>query len=119
MIFIAGTITIIFPLSIIKTVQADIPHYGLDNYKSGYGYNYDDNNNYQKKSSDINIQNIECVNININVNELDITQLPQETNGLATAAAANKEANSPNIQNDKGFGDRINFDKKFCKYLYK
>jgi endonuclease/exonuclease/phosphatase family metal-dependent hydrolase len=118
-LLVAGTIALSSSSSfVIGTAQAQ-PYYGMDIYKSEYGY-HDDNNNYPKKSYDVNIQKIECVNININVNELDITQLPQETNGLATAeVAANEESNldSANMQNE-GFGDSINFNKNFiniCK----
>jgi endonuclease/exonuclease/phosphatase family metal-dependent hydrolase len=114
-ILVTGIIALSSPSFMIGTAQAQ-PYYGMDSYKSGYGYDHDDNNNYPEKSSDVNIQNIECVNTNINVNELDITQLPQETNGLATAeAAANEESNldGANMQSDKDFGDRINFDKNF------
>ena len=113
-ILVTGIIALSSPSFMIGTAQAQ-PYYGMDSYKSGYGYDHD-NNNYPEKSSDVNIQNIECVNTNINVNELDITQLPQETNGLATAeAAANEESNldGANTRSDKDFGDRINFDKNF------
>ena len=114
-ILVTGIIALSSPSFMIGTAQAQ-PYYGMDSYKSGYGSDHDDNNNYPEKSSDVNIQNIECVNTNINVNELDITQLPQETNGLATAeAAANEESNldGANTRSDKDFGDRINFDKNF------
>jgi endonuclease/exonuclease/phosphatase family metal-dependent hydrolase len=115
-VLVAGTIASLYSLFMtIGTAQAQ-PYYGMDNYKSEYGYDYDDANynNYPKKSSDVNIQKIECINANINVNELGINQIPQETNSLATTAeaAANEESNSndANTQSDKGFEDRINFD---------
>ena len=115
-VLIVGTIALSSLSFIVGTSAQAQSYYGMDSYKLENGYDYDDNNNYPKKSgADVNIQKIECNNININVNELGINQIPQETNGLATAeaAAANEESNlvdDTNTQSDKGFGDRINFD---------
>ena len=65
----------------------------------------------QKKSSDVNIQKINCLNNNITVNGLDITQIQD---GVIVVAGANKEYDGPddrNIQLDNGFGNQINLDK--------
>ena len=64
-----------------------------------------------KKSSDVNIQKIECFNSNITVNGLDITQIQD---GAIVAAGANGVNDGPdnrNTQNGNGFGDQINSDK--------
>lgn len=79
-------------------------------YKDDNRYGYD--NKHPKKNSDVNIQKIKCVNSNVNVNGIDITQIPQEPNDLATAAnEATNEDGVANTQNGNGFGDRINFDR--------
>ena len=65
----------------------------------------------QKKSSDVNIQKIECFNSNITVNGLDITQIQD---GAIVAAGANgvyDGTDNRNTQNGNGFGDQINSDK--------
>ena len=64
-----------------------------------------------KRSSDVNIQKIECFNSNITVNGLDITQIQD---GAIVAAGANGVNDGPdnrNTQNGNGFGDQINSDK--------
>ena len=64
-----------------------------------------------KKSSDVNIQKIECFNSNITVNGLDITQIQD---GAIVAAGANGVNDGPdnrNTQNGNGFGNQINSDK--------
>ena len=66
---------------------------------------------YPKKSSDVNIQKIECFNSNITVNGLDITQIQD---GAIVAAGANGVNDGPdnrNTQNGNGFGNQINSDK--------
>jgi hypothetical protein len=75
----------------------------------GYGDSYKD---YypDPKSSHVEIKKISCVDSNINVNGIDVTQIPQEPNGLATAEATNEDR-ATNIQNGNGLGDRNNFYK--------
>jgi len=83
-------------------------------YENSYQYGNDHYKVFpdQKKGSDVNVQKIKCINSNVNVNGIDITQIPQEPNGLATAAnEATNEDGVANTQNGNGFGDRINFDR--------
>jgi endonuclease/exonuclease/phosphatase family metal-dependent hydrolase len=113
-VLIAGIFALLSTLFMVGTAQAQ-SYYEMDKYKSEKGYTYDDNNDYPKKSFGINIHKIECVNTNINVNESDITGLSPETNGRATTETVNEESNSDdaNIQSDKGFVDRKNFDSNY------
>jgi len=83
--------------SIIINVQAQM-------YNEGYQYD-----NHQKKSSNVNVQKINCGNSNINVNGIDVTQIP--TDNLATAETANEGVDAIAAQNGNGWGDRINFNK--------
>lgn len=65
----------------------------------------------QKKSSDVNIQKINCLNNNITVNGLDITQIQD---GAIVVAGTNGVYDGPddrNTQLDNGFGNQINLDK--------
>jgi hypothetical protein len=85
-------------------------------YGDQYGYdsNYyrDDNRySYDKKDSKSygDIQKISCVNSNINVNGIDITQIPQDSAGVA-ATNEGGAAEGANTQNGNGL-DKINFDR--------
>ncbi len=77
-------------------------------YQDDNRYSYDKND---PKSSQVDIQKINCVNSNINVNGVDITQIPQDDAGIG---ATNEEAgpDGANTQNGKGLTDIINFKKK-------
>ena len=86
--------------------EYDDTYYNDDNNRHGY------DNNHPKKSSHTDIQKIKCVNSNINVNGIDITQIPQEPNGLAATEAANEDEVANTQQNGNGgLGDRLNVER--------
>jgi hypothetical protein len=93
-------------LGLSINTQAQIYHFdfGNDHYKV-----YPD----PKKSSDVNIQKLNCVNSNINVNGIDITEIPQNPTALAAAneGRAEETAEAANTQNDNANGNGINFDR--------
>jgi hypothetical protein len=101
------------PSMMIGNAQGQMYH---SEYGYGNNYYYQDDNrySYDKKdamSSHVDIKKINCVNSNINVNGIDITQIPQDTNGLAAAEAENEGPDGTNTQNGDGLADRINFDR--------
>ena len=91
-------------------------------YDDGYGdrYNddiyYKDDNRYgydshPKKSSDLSVQELECVNSDVNVNGIDLTKIQDPaTWGAAHELAAN-EADGPDGANGNGVGDSLNVDR--------
>jgi hypothetical protein len=108
--------TSILALNLSPTI---IGNAGAQMYGDRYGYdsnNYrDENNGYDyakdsKKSSHVDIQKIKCVNSNINVNGIDITQIPEGPNDVATAGTS-EAANQQDGTNGNGLADRINFER--------
>ncbi|HET9432139.1 MAG TPA: hypothetical protein VFO37_00210, partial [Chitinophagaceae bacterium] len=91
-------------------------------YNDGYGDRYYDDSYYKddnrydydghpKKSSDVSVQELECVNSDVNVNGIDLTKIQDPTTwGAANELAAN-EADGPDGANGNGLGDSINVDR--------
>jgi hypothetical protein len=96
MLAVAASLLTLNP-SMITTAQAEP-------YGDQYGYDR------HPEKTNVNIQKIKCVNSNINVNGIDITQIPQEPNGLAAAEAANEGGPGTDTQNNDGIGG-INFER--------
>jgi len=104
-VIVAASLIAINP-SIIGDAQAQM-------YANDYGYDSNYNSYSEPKNSFLtDIQKIKCVNSNINVNGIDITQIPQESNGLAATEAANEDEVANTQQNGNGgLGDRLNVEK--------
>jgi hypothetical protein len=91
-------------------------------YNDGYGDRYYDDSYYKdvnrydydsppKKSSDVSVQELECVNSDVNVNGIDLTKIQDPTTwGAANELAAN-EADDPDGANGNGLGDSLNVDR--------
>lgn len=83
-------------------------YYDDSYYKDDNRYDYD---SHPKKSSDVSVQELECVNSDVNVNGIDLTKIQDpSTWGAANELAAN-EADGPDGASGNGVGDSINVDR--------
>jgi len=106
-IVFASMMATILATSILALNPSTITNAGAQMYGDQYGYD-----NHPKKGSQTDIQKIKCINSNINVNGVDITQIPQEPNGLAPTEAANEDEVANTQQNGNGgLGDRLNVER--------
>ena len=95
--------------SAVAELYADQYGYNSNYYQDDNRYSYD--NNHQKKNSHTDIQKIKCANSNINVNGIDITQISQDSDGVAAANEGVGGADSANTENGNGLADRINVER--------